>query len=81
MAGSNHNGTDVKQTKQYIKIHCQKYITKMTQSHQGVNANTSGRLPLPFPSDKNTLTKLLQCPLPATDEEKQALEKHMRFKY
>lgn len=37
--------------------------------------------PLPFPSDNTALSKLLNCPTPTTELEKQQLESKMGIKY
>ncbi len=76
------NGVDVEQMKHYIKIHCGKYIWKMVQSHRWLSHMPAPHsMPLPFPSDKNNLSILLNCPAPDTEQDKLALEKNMGIKY
>jgi hypothetical protein len=76
------NSVDIDQTKYYVKIDCTKYLTKLAQTHHGWISNiTLGDQPIPFPSDAKSLTKLLQCPTPTTQEEKYNLEKYMGIKY
>jgi len=77
-----YNGIDVQQTKHYIKIHCGKYIGKMTQAHLWLTTMpASHRMPLPFSSDKKTLAELLNCQTPATYQERLELERRMGIKY
>jgi hypothetical protein len=73
------NGINVDQTKHYVKLHCTKYLTKMLQHHPW--ALTEGTHPIPFPSDKTALAKILNCPIPTTDLEKKQLESNMGIKY
>jgi hypothetical protein len=75
------NGMDIQQTRHYIKIHCHKYLTKMTQSHSWADTTKIGTTPLPFPSDSTSLTKLLTCDLLATTDDQKRLEKYMGLKY
>jgi len=78
----NHfNGINIKQTLLYVKIHCSKYITKMTSTYTWIEGHKRAHLPLPFPSDKQAIAKLIQYPVPQTDTEKKALEQHMGIKY
>jgi hypothetical protein len=75
------NGMDIDQTTFFIKIHCTKYLKKMMQSHSWVQTHPKAHMALPFPSDANSLVKLIQCVPPHTQEHQQDLEKRMGFKY
>jgi hypothetical protein len=75
------NGMDVDQTRHFIKIHCTKYIKKMTATHTWIPLQTMGHTKLPFPSDQAALTRLLQCVPPETTEQKLELECRMGIKY
>jgi hypothetical protein len=76
-----NNGIDIDQTKHYIKIRCTKYLTKMLQGHPWALMERAATHPLPFPSDNTALSKLLNCPTPTTELEKQQLESKMGIKY
>jgi hypothetical protein len=39
----------------YVKIHCKKYITKMTASHAYTQGHKPANLPLAFQSDKEAI--------------------------
>jgi deoxyuridine 5'-triphosphate nucleotidohydrolase len=75
------NGMDIQQSRYYIKITCTKYINKMVQSHPWSTLHPLPTMPLPFPSDKESLRKLLQCNLPQTETEQKQLEERMGIKY
>jgi len=51
----------------------------MTQSHSWVTQQPLGMPPLPFPSDQNSLTKLISAIPPDMVQEQQDLEKRMGF--
>jgi hypothetical protein len=74
------NGMDSEQTALYVKIHCNKYVTKMTASHAWTQEHKPANLPLPFSSDKEAIARLMQCQPPMTDDEKIALEIRMGTK-
>ncbi len=75
------NGMDIQQSRHYIKITCIKYITKMVQSHPWSTLQPPPTMPLPFPSDKDSLRRLLQCDLPQMETEQKQLEERMGIKY
>jgi len=74
------NGIDIDQTRHYVKIHCKSYIQKLHLAHTWI-PSTHTHQPLPFPSDKASLNKLLQGETPNTPEETVALEQRMGIKY
>jgi hypothetical protein len=53
----------------------------MLQHNDWIPTNTTENLPLPFPSDKEYLRQLQECPIPNMHTEKHELEQQMRFKY
>ncbi len=74
------NGIDIEQTRYYVKIRCNKCVQKLHQAHPWISTTTVHQ-PLPFASDKASLTKLLNRPTPTMPEEAVALESKMGFKY
>lgn len=75
------NGVDVFQTKWYIKITCEKYITKMLQHHDWLLKAPPPIHPLPLPSDAEFARSLEQATPPATIHEKDRLRTQMGFNY
>jgi hypothetical protein len=65
-----YNGIGIEQTHHFVKLHCSKYLMKIRQNCKWINDSPVVHRPLPFPSDKTALAKLLQCPNPQTDEDK-----------
>jgi hypothetical protein len=45
------NGIDIHQTRNYIKITCEKYIHKMLKQHNWLDTSTMATKPTPLPSD------------------------------
>lgn len=79
-----YNGMDITQTRDFVKISCHKYISKMTQSYSWVvpQLQTMKRQPLPFSADHKFLTRLIHDDTPPlTEEERQQLEDKMGIKY
>jgi hypothetical protein len=78
---SRYNGVDIQQIHHYIKIHCAKYLNKMLQHKDWIPDDTPTNLPLLFPSNKQYLKQLQECPIPNMHTEKLKLEQWMGFKY
>ena len=74
------NGIDINQTRDYIKVHCQTYISKILKDKPFDLTITSNK-PTPMTAD-NDMIKLLDTSVgPSNDADKQQLEKDMGFKY
>jgi hypothetical protein len=78
-----YNGVDIEQTRHYVKIHCNKYITKLTQSYPWLeHEQKPSHMPLPFPSDAAFLSKLIHHDhSDLTDTERHDLEIKMGIKF
>jgi hypothetical protein len=78
-----YNGMDIKQTRHYVKIHCNKYITKLKQSYPWLeHEQKPSDLPLPFPSNAASLSKLIhQDHSELTDIQRQEMEMKMGVKF
>lgn len=57
-----YNGMDILQTKHYVKISCEKYITKMAKEYPWIEKAPKKNLPLPFTSDTKYIQKLIHSP-------------------
>ena len=73
-------GIDVEQTNEYIKILCPTYISKIMAS-KSFDLTTTQNKPIPMPSSPEFIRQMDSSIGPATDKEKQTLEKRMGFKY
>ena len=74
------NGIDIYQTDDFIRVHCNTYISKILQNKK-FDLTTTQNKPTPMTSD-NDLIRNLDTAIGPTDEaEKQALQKEMGFKY
>ncbi len=76
------NGIDIEQTRDYVKLHCQKYLTTMLQKHCWLQPLPPlSNNPVPFHTDRNTMRQLQEAPTPDTDEQRKVLQKEMGFSY
>jgi deoxyuridine 5'-triphosphate nucleotidohydrolase len=76
------NGIDIEQTRDYVKLHCQKYLTTMLQKHGWLQPLPPlSNNPVPFHTDRNTMRQLQEAPTPDTDEQRKVLQKEMGFSY
>jgi len=77
-----YNGMDITQGKHYVKITCERYIKKMSQSYPWLQDIPQRNLPIPFPSDHKYIQKLIHSPETIlTDAERSSLETKMGLKY
>ena len=74
------NGMDVEQTKHFIKITCEKYITKIIE-HHGWTKEPPSTKPLPMRTDASYMKDLELSTGPTDPHEQKALEKAMGFNY
>ena len=77
---SQFNGIDIKQTKDYIKVHCETYISKILQQKR-FNLTTTSNKPTPISSDADIIKMLDTSMGPTNDAECMELEGRMGFKY
>jgi hypothetical protein len=79
------SGIDVHQTRDYIKITCEKYLYKMLKHHNWLNTehheSYTSNTPTPLPSDNNYIAALENAKVPATLTEQQDLRQNMGFNY
>ena len=75
------NGVDIFQTKYYIKLTSERYITKMLQSHHWLLKGPPPVHPIPLPSEQEFLKSLEHAVPPSTEVEKQKLRDDMGFNY
>ena len=74
------NGIDVKQTRDYIKVHCETYISKILQ-HKHFDLTITSNKPTPMSSDTDIIKLLDTSVGPTNDAERIELEGRMGFKY
>ena len=76
------NGTDIDQTREYIKLHNTTYINKIISHHPWLQSKQEHihTLPLPMRADPPYLREL-ETAEPAQDDERNLLEKEYHFKY
>ena len=75
------NGVDVFQTKHYVKITCERYLTKMLQAHDWMLKGPPPTNPLPLPSEQEFARQLEQAKPPSNQLEKDQLRETMGFNY
>mmetsp|Transcript_1111 Transcript_1111/g.1700 ORF Transcript_1111/g.1700 Transcript_1111/m.1700 type:complete len:342 (+) Transcript_1111:23-1048(+) len=75
------NGVDIFQTKYYVKITCERYITKMLQAHDWMLKEPPPTNPIPLPSEQEFARSLEQAVPPSTQTEKDQLRQTMGFNY
>jgi len=75
------NGVDIFQTKWYIKLTCERYITKMLQHHNWTIQGPLPPNPIPLPSEQEFIRSLENAIPPSNAEEKERLHKEMGFSY
>jgi len=75
------NGMDIIQTKYYVKISCEKYLSKMLQAHDWLLKAPPPTLPLPLPAEKEFLKALEEAVPPANQEDMNKLRTEMGFNY
>lgn len=77
-----HNGVDIEQTRNYIRINCKIYLTKILQPKQALlPPYTRKRKPTPMKADHEYIRKLETVVGPTEHTAQQELEKKMGFKY
>jgi hypothetical protein len=74
------NGMDVIQTKHYVKISCERYITKVIE-HHGWTKEKFANIPIPMRSDSKHMAELELTHGPTDLRTQKALEREMGFKY
>ena len=77
---SRFNGIDIKQTRDYIKVHCETYISKILQQKH-FDLTTTSNKPTPMSSDADIIKMLGTSMGPTNDAECMELEGRMGFKY
>jgi hypothetical protein len=75
------NGMDVHQTKYYIKLTCEKYLTNMLLGHGWQQTDNLHCQPTPLTSDNKYITQLETATVPQTELEWYRLNIRMGFKY
>ena len=75
------HGLDVHQTKRYVKITCERYITKMLQDHDWMQTGPKPIMPIPLPSETTFIKGLEQAIPPQSQHEQEELRKEMGFNY
>jgi hypothetical protein len=74
------NGIDIIQTRHYVKVHCEPYITRIIEHHEWMNKKADN-LPLPMKSD-STYQAILQLAEGLVSlKDQQQLETTMGFSY
>ena len=77
-----HNGVDIEQTSNYIRINCKTYLNKILQPKMSLIPRfTKKRKPTPMKADPDYLRTLETTVGPTDPDEQRALEKNMGFKY
>ena len=74
------NGIDIEQSKNFIRVHCQTYISKIMKN-KTFDLTTTHNKPTPMTSDNDMIRKLDTSTGPSNEADKQALQKEMGFKY
>ena len=74
------NGIDIDQTKDFIKVHCQTYISKILKN-KSFDLKATQNKPTPMTSDADLIRKLDTSVGPSNDADKLALQEEMGFKY
>ena len=74
------NGVDVHQTRDFIKITCEKYLHNMLKQRNWL-PTTSTLDSIPLSADPKYITKLEQAAIPPTMEAKTQLRQRMGFNY
>jgi hypothetical protein len=74
------NGVDIIQTRHYVKVHCETYITRIVEHHEWTNEKAAN-LPLPMKSDSTYQAILQLAEGPANLKDQQQLETAMGFSY
>jgi len=74
------NGMDIEQTKWYVKIHSERYLSKMLQDH-GWLLETPQNLPIPLPAEPKFIKRLEAAVPPTTATEVDQLRNEMGFNY
>jgi len=75
------NGMDIHQTRDYIKITCERYLHKMLKAHNWLESSTHPERPTPLPSDNHFIQSLENAVRPNTTVEKDQLRSKMGFHY
>jgi len=75
------NGLDIHQTKNYIKLTCEKYLHKAMTEHKWVHEQPIAEKPTPLPSDAPYIQTLESAPRPNTTAKQAALREEMGFNY
>ena len=76
------NSLDVQQTKHYVKISNETYITIIVNEHPTMFENYySHNTPIPTPNDKEFAKTIEQAIPPQTPDEKLKLQNEMNFNY
>lgn len=74
------NGVDIRQTKHYVKLHCESYIDKIV-SHHGWMQDKAANNPIPMRTDTAYQSELETTEGPTDPTEQKALEDSMGFSY
>ena len=74
------NGMDIKQTRFYIKITCEKYLQKMIKGHEDLIKHVPAN-PIPLPADPNYIRKLESAKVPDSIPAKLKLKEEMGINY
>ena len=74
------NGIDITQTEDFIRIHCNTYISKIIEN-KTFDLTTTQNKPTTMSSDNDLIRNLDTAVGPSNDSEKQTLQNEMGFKY
>ncbi len=75
------NGIDIHQTRNYIKITCEKYIHNMLKEHNWLDISNTATKPTPLPSHFTYIMELENAIQPNTLDEQLQLKSTMGFNY
>ena len=74
------NGIDIEQIKEFIRVHCEAYISKIIKI-KTFDLTTTYNKPTPMTSDNDLIKQLDTSVCPLNEVDRQALQKEMGFKY
>jgi hypothetical protein len=74
------NGVDIQQTRYYVKVFAETYLTRVLDHHGWLNLRASN-IPIPMRTETAFMATLELTEGPVEEHEKKALEKEMGFSY
>jgi hypothetical protein len=78
-----YNGTNIEQTRDYVRLRSTSYIDKILAANTWVGDSARARIdrPVPMNGTSDTLRHLDTSPVPSTDSERENLGRSMGFSY